>query len=196
MGEGWCWATSPAECTVLNSTLIASPPFRLQSSTRGCRSCLSLTLATAPTWAPISQPAPDISPSGLLAPPLSISGPSFTFQLKQKPSRTPPSTPLGPAIRPCIPTQCHCSLPPGPVPHTSLSCLLGSRTGRMQAPAGIPCRPAPPTPSGLSRDVTSSREPSLSRVSPAGHLPSPPEFRMSLLPVGARCIVLPLLTGL
>lgn len=149
-----------------------------------------------PNWAPISQPAPDISPSGLLAPPLSISSPSFTFQLKQKPSRTPPSTSLGPAIRPCIPTQCHCSLPPGPVPRTSLSCLLGSRTGHMQAPAGIPCRPAPPTPSGLSWDVTSSREPSLSRVSPAGHLPSPPEFQMSLLPVGARYIVPPLLTGL
>lgn len=191
MGEGSCWATSLADCTVLNGTLIASPPFRLPSSARGCHSCLSLIPATAPTRAPIPHPAPDISPSGLLAPPLSISSPPFTFQLKQATKDRPP--PGAPPPRPAsAPARCS----PGPVPRTSPSCLLGSRTGRMQAPAGVPSRPAPPASSGRGWDVISPREPSSPGVSPAGCLPPPPELWTSLLPAGASSIVPSLLTGL
>lgn len=33
VGEGWCWATSPAKSTALNGPLIPGPHFPLQSST-------------------------------------------------------------------------------------------------------------------------------------------------------------------
>lgn len=83
-------------------------------------------------------------------PPLSISSPSSTFQLKQKllgllraypaVQQSAPAPPLNATAR--------CFL--GPVPRTSLSCLLGSRTGHMQAPAGYPVTWCPQHPQGLA----------------------------------------------